>query len=155
MKVFLRVVSILIRSSLSFLDTSFPTDADFGTTFPLHFLQAITTGTNKQTEEINLGEFFNGNVNLFGRTLIALLLMIFNGRPEIGVILHSSIDKSYAFIFELLAIANLASIGTTTLTIVRWRRRRGAEKSSQRWGLNKKLRIYIPFAFRGDKVVQP
>jgi hypothetical protein len=137
MKVFFGIICILIGSSFSLFDTPFPSDADLGTTFPLHFLQAITTGTNEQTEEINLGEFFDRNVNLFRWTLITLLLVIFNGRAEIRIIFHGSIDKSDAFIFELFAIANLASISTTTLTIVSRRRRGGA------------------LAFRGYEVIQP
>jgi hypothetical protein len=53
--------------------------------------------------------------------------VIFNGRAEIGIIFHGSIDESDAFILELFSIANLSSIGTTPLTIVgRWGRR-GAE----------------------------
>lgn len=63
--------------------------------------------------------------------MITLLLVIFNRRAEIGVIFHGSIDESDAFIFEFLAIANLASVGTATLSIVSWRRRGGAENRYQ------------------------
>jgi hypothetical protein len=52
------------------------------------------------------------------------LLVIFNGRAEVGVVFHGSVDESDPFIFEFFAIANLTSIGTAALTIVRWRRGR-------------------------------
>lgn len=47
MKIFFGIVRVLIRSSLSLFDTPFPSDANLCTTFPLHFFQAVATGTNE------------------------------------------------------------------------------------------------------------
>lgn len=122
MKIFFCIICILIRSSLALFDTPFPSNADLCTALPLHFLQTVTTRTNKQTKKVDFWEFFDRDVDLFRRSLVTLLLVIFNGRAEIRVIFHGSIDKFDAFIFELFTISNLTSVGTTALAIVSGRR---------------------------------
>jgi hypothetical protein len=89
----------LIWPSFTLLDAALPPNTDLCTALSLHFFQTVTTRANEQTEEIDFRKFFNRDVDLFRGTLRTLLLMIFDGRAEIGVVFHGSIDKPDAFIF--------------------------------------------------------
>ena len=123
-QVFLGIFSELIWTSLALFNAPFSSDTDFCTTLFLHILQAITTRAHEKTEEVDLGELFNGNVYLFRWTLRALLLMVLNWRAEIWVIFHGAINKANAFILQLLPISNLTSVGASPVGIVSgWRRR--------------------------------
>src|SRR5882672_7864958 len=91
MKILLRILSVLVRSSLSFLDTAFTAYTDFGTAVTLHLFKTITARTDQQTKEVDLGKFFDWYINLLGRSLRTFLLMIFHWRTEVGIILHGAI----------------------------------------------------------------
>lgn len=64
MQIFLGVVSELVRFSFSLLHASLSADADFRTAVAFHFLQTVASRANEQTEEIDLREFLDRNVNL-------------------------------------------------------------------------------------------
>lgn len=117
-EIFFCIVSVLVRTSFAFLYASFATDTDFGTAFPLHLLQTVTTRTDKKTKEIDFREFLDRNVNFFRWTLRTLLLVVFDRRAEVGIILHSAIDKADPLVFKLLTIADLAGVSTATMTII-------------------------------------
>jgi hypothetical protein len=63
-KIFLGIISILIRPGLSLLYTTLSPDTDFCPTFGLHLFQTVSTRTHEKTEEIDFGEFFDWNVDL-------------------------------------------------------------------------------------------
>ena len=69
MKIFFSIFGVLIWSGLAFLDTAFASDADLCAAIPLHLLQTITTRTDKQTEEIDLRELLDRDVDLLGWSL--------------------------------------------------------------------------------------
>ena len=64
MEIFFRVFSVLIRPGLPLFDASLASDANLGATVPLHLLQTVTARADKQAEEVDLGEFLDGNVDL-------------------------------------------------------------------------------------------
>ena len=121
MQVFLRVVCEAVRPAFAFLDTTFTANTNLGTTLTFHLLQAVTARANEQAEEVDLGELFDRDINLLLRTAGALLLVVFDGRAEVRVGLERLIDEADALILELLAVANLTSVGTATMRIIRWR----------------------------------
>ena len=128
-KIFLGIFGVLFWSSFSFLNATLATNADLGSALPLHLLQAVTTGTDKETEEIDLRELLDRDVNLFRRTLRPLHLVVFDRGTEVRVVFHGTVDESDALFFELLAIADLASVSTTTMSIIRrGRGRRAVER---------------------------
>jgi hypothetical protein len=122
MKIFLAVFRESIRSAFTFLYTAFSTNTDLRAAILFHFFQAITTRSNEKPEEVDLGEFLDRNVNLFLRTHVSLLLMIFHGRSEIGIRFEGFVNKSDPFFFEFFAIANLPCVGSPPLSIVSRRR---------------------------------
>jgi len=92
MQIFLGVLGVLIRPGLPLFDAALPSDANLGAAVSLHLLQTVTARTNKQAEEINLRELLDGDVNLLRRTVRTLLLLVFDGGSEVGVILHGAVD---------------------------------------------------------------
>lgn len=70
--------------SLTLLDASLTPDADFGTAFPFHLFERITTRTNEQTEKVDLREFFDRNVDFVLRSRTSFMLEVHRG-SEIGV----------------------------------------------------------------------
>ena len=153
MKIFLGIFGVLFWSSFSFLNATLATNADLGSALPLHLLQAVTTGTDEETEEIDLRELLDRDINLFRRTLRPLHLVVFNRGTEVRVVFHGTVDESDALFFKLLAIADLASVGTTTVGIVRWRGRGGACSVVSR-AQRCDTYMNIPFPLRRDKVIQ-
>ncbi len=71
-------------------------------------------------EEVDLGELFDGQVDFLGGTLVALDGEVVGGRAEVGIEFELAVDEGNAFIFELLAVADFARVGTATLIVVRW-----------------------------------
>ena len=63
MKIFLGVIRILIWPGLPLLDAAFSANTDLGTTFTLHLLKTVATGTHKQPEEVDLGKFLDRDVD--------------------------------------------------------------------------------------------
>ena len=124
MEIFFRVFGVLIRPSLPLLDASLSSDAYLGATVPLHLLQTVTAGTDQQAEEVNLGEFFDRDVDLLRRAVGTFLLLIFDGGSEVGIILHSTINQFDTLFFELFAVADLPSVCPATVIVVsgRWGR---------------------------------
>lgn len=123
MEVLLSIIGKLVRASLALLYTALATNADLGPTVPLHLLQTVTTRSDQQTEEIDFGEFLDGNVDPLRRTLGTLLLMVLDGRTEIGIVLHGTVDQSDALVLEFLAVADLTGVGPATVGIIGWGRR--------------------------------
>ena len=154
-KVFFGIICILIRTSLSFFHTAFPSNADFGPTFALHFLQTVSTRSHKQTKKVNLRKFFDGNVNFVRRALRALLLMVFDGWAEVGVVLHSTIDELDTFVFELFAVTNFTSVGPTTMSIVRGRGRSRPKGDQSIYAHVRYKYESAPFSLGRNEVVQP
>jgi hypothetical protein len=125
MQVLFGILSVLIWTSLAFLNASLPTDADFCTTLFLHLLQAIATGSDKKSKKVDLGELFDWDVYLFRWTLGALLLVVLNRGTEVWVILHRTINEADAFVLQFLPITDLAGVSAPPVGIIRgWRRRR-------------------------------
>ena len=124
MEIFFSILGVLLWSGFALLDTTLSSNADLGTALSLHFLQTVTTRTDEETEEVDLGKLLNGDVDLLRRTLRPLHLMILDGGPEVGVILHSTIHKPDALLLEFLPVANLAGVSTATVCIIGGRRRR-------------------------------
>jgi len=118
MEIFFSVICVLIWASFAFLHTSLPANADFCPTLTFHLLQTITTRPDEQTEEINLWEFLDGDVDFVGWPLGTLLLVILHRWPEVGVIFHGTIDKFNALVFELFAVTNFTRVGPTSMCIV-------------------------------------
>jgi hypothetical protein len=124
MEIFFGIICVLIGPRLPFLDTALSPDADFCSALSLHLLQTVPTRANEQPKEVDFGEFLDGNVDLFRRTLGALLLLIFDRRTEVGIILQGFVDESDALIFKLLAVAYFTSVGPSTVSVIGgWRRR--------------------------------
>ena len=92
MEIFLRVLGVLIRPGLPLLDATLSSDANLGATVSLHLLQTVTARTNEQTEEIDLWEFLDRDVDLLRRTVGAFLLLVFDGGSEVGIVLHGTVD---------------------------------------------------------------
>ena len=129
MQVLLRIVRKRIRTGLPLFDTALPTNTNLRTTLPLHLLQTIPTWTNQQTNEVNLRELLDRDINFFRRTLRPLHLVVFDRGTEVRVVFHGTVDESDALFFELLAIADRASVSTTTMSIIRkGRGRRAVER---------------------------
>lgn len=136
MKIFLGILSVLFWSGLSFLNTPLASDTNLRTTVSLHLLKTVTAGTDKETKEVDLWELLDGNVHLLGGALGTLLLVIFDRRTEVGVVLHGTIDKADAFIFELLTVANLPGVSPSTMGIIS--RRRGRRSAQTAISLRKR-----------------
>jgi hypothetical protein len=98
MQVLLGILSILIWTSLAFLNASLSADADFCTTLFLHLLQAVATRPHEKSKKVDLGKLLDWNIHLLGWTLRALLLVVLNRRAEIWVILHCAVNKADAFV---------------------------------------------------------
>jgi len=64
MEIFLGILGVLIRPGLPLLDAALPSDANLGAAVSLHLLQTVTARTDKQAEEVDLGELLNGDVDL-------------------------------------------------------------------------------------------
>jgi hypothetical protein len=126
-EILLRIVSIWIGAVFTLFDAAFATNTDFGTALSFHLLQTVSSRTYKQTEEIDLWKFLDRDVDLFGRSLRSLVLLVFDRWPEVGVVFHGFLDKSNTFILQLFAVTDLTRISTATLTIIRRGRRRRAE----------------------------
>jgi len=92
MEILLRVFSVLVRSGLPFFNAALPSNADLGAAISLHLLQAVTAGTDEQTEEVDLGEFLDGDIDLLRRAVRTFLLLIFDRGSEVGIILHGTVD---------------------------------------------------------------
>lgn len=122
MQVFFSIVCELIWSCFALLNTAFTPNANLCAALSLHFFQAIATGPDKQTEEIDLRKFFDRDINLLGRPLRTFLLVIFNRRAEVRVVFHSSVDKPDTLIFQLLPVTDFAGIGSTAVGIIGGRR---------------------------------
>ena len=118
MKIFLGILSVLFWSGLPFFDTPFAPDANLGTAVPLHLLETVTTRTDKETKEVDLRELLDGNVHFLGGTLGSFLLMILNGRTEVRVVFHGTVDKANALIFQLLTITNFPRVCPSTMRII-------------------------------------
>jgi hypothetical protein len=153
MKVFLSIISELVRAILSFLDTTLPSNTDLRTTFSLHLFQAVATRSNKQSKEVDFRKLFHRNVDFIRGALGTFLLVVFNRWSEIGIIFHSFVNESDAFVFEFLAVSNFACVCSATVTIIGWWGRRGSEKK-----IGKRQKSddcdYTPLAFWWDKIIQ-
>ena len=130
-EVFFGVLCVLLGSSFTLLDTALATNADLGAAVSLHLLQTVTARSNEQTEEVNLRELFDGNVDLLGRTLGALLLVILDRGTEVRIVLHCTVDKPDTLVFQLLAVADFTGVGTATVSIIGRGRRRRSESRSE------------------------
>lgn len=83
-----------IRSTLSLLDRTFASNRDLGARLPLHLLQRVATRTDEETEEVNLGELFDGNEHLFLRSTAHLAgVEVVLRRPEHGIVSHCLFDQ--------------------------------------------------------------
>ena len=124
-KVFFSTIGVLVWTGFSFLNATLATNADLCSTFTLHLLQAVTAWSNQKSEKVDLRELFYRDVNLLGASLGTFLLKILDGWAEIRVVLHCFVNQLDKFIFEFLAVTNLASIRPATVAIIRgwWRRR--------------------------------
>lgn len=155
MKIFFSILRVLIRTSLAFLDTTLAPNTDLSPALPLHFLQAVTARTDEKTEEVDFRELLDGYVNLFRRTLGALLLVVFDGRAEAWVILHSAIYETNPLILQFFAVTDFASVGTTTMGVISGRRR---GRSSERDQIVRMARYkegeYKPLALRRNVVIK-
>ena len=58
----------------------------------LHLLQAVTARTEEQTEEVDLREFLDGDVDLIRRAVRMFLLLVFDRGPEVGIVLHGTVN---------------------------------------------------------------
>jgi len=152
-EVFLGVVSELVGARLALLHATLASNADFSPAIALHFLQAVASRADEQTEEVDLRELFDRNVNLLRGTLGALLLVVFNGRPEVRVIFHCPVDETDALVLELFAVTDFSSVGSTTMRIICWGRRRRAATVRQYICACKKS-VDIPLSFRRNEVIQ-
>jgi hypothetical protein len=125
MEVFLSIVCVLIWASFSLLHTSLTTDTNFRSALTFHLFQTVSARPDEQAEEINLWEFFDGDVDLVRWPLGALLLVILDRWSEVGVIFHGTVDKLDTLVFELFAVTNFTSVSPATVCIVRgrWRGR--------------------------------
>jgi len=121
MEVLLGIVCVLIWASFSLLHTSLTTNTNFCPALTFHFLQAVAARSDKQTEEINLWKFFDGDVDFVRWPLGALLLVILHRWSEVGVVFHGTVDKFDTLVFELLAVTNFTSVSPSTVCIVRRR----------------------------------
>jgi hypothetical protein len=121
-EIFLGVVGERFGTSLTLLDGAFATNANLRTTVTLHLLERVATRTDQESEEVDLGELLHRDVDLLLRPERALLLVVLDRRPEVWVVLHGPVDEAHTLILELLPVAHLARVGTTTMCIVcRWR----------------------------------
>lgn len=122
MKIFFAVVSVSVRSAFSFFDAPLATNTDLSTTFALHLLQTVATRTDEETKEVNFGKLFHRNVDFVLGSVRSLLLMILSGGAEGRIGFQSTVDELNALFFETLAVADFASVGTTTVRIIlrRW-----------------------------------
>lgn len=125
-EILLSVIGELVRARLALLHTALPANADLRAAFTFHLLQAVAARADKKTEEVDLGELFDGDIDLIGGTLGALLLLVFDGRTEVGIVFHGAIDEANALVLKLFAVADFAGVGTATMGIVRGRGRRGS-----------------------------
>ena len=92
MEIFLRVLGILIRPGLSLFNAALPSDANLGAAISLHLLQTVTARTDKQAEEVDLGELLDGDVDLLRWAVRTFLLLVFDGGSEVGIILHGAVN---------------------------------------------------------------
>jgi hypothetical protein len=124
MEFFLGIVGEGFGPCLALLDGALSADTDLRPGFTLHLFERVTTRANQKTEEIDLRELLDRDVDLFLRPLRAFLLVVFDRRAEVGVVLHSLVDELDALVLQLLTVANLTGVRTTTMPIVGGRRRR-------------------------------
>jgi len=92
MEIFLGVLGVLIRPGLPLFDAALPSDANLGAAISLHLLQTVTARTDEQTEEVDLGELLDGDVDLLRWAVRTFLLLVLDGRSEVGVVLHGAVD---------------------------------------------------------------
>lgn len=122
-EIFFSILGVLFRSGLALLNATLPPNADLRATVSLHLLQTVPTRADQQSEEIDLGKLLHRNVDLLGGALRSLHLMVLDWRTEIGVVLHGAVDQPDTFLLQLLAVTDLASVSTTTMSIIRRGRR--------------------------------
>ena len=69
MQILLRIIRKRIRPRLTLLNTPLAPDRNLRPALPLHLLQTVSSRSNQKAEEIDLGELFDGNVDLFLRAM--------------------------------------------------------------------------------------
>ena len=92
MEILFRVFGVLIRPGLPFFNAALPSNTNLGTAVSLHLLQAVTARTDEQTEEVDLGELLDGDIDFLRRTVRTFLLLVFDGGSEVRIILHGTVD---------------------------------------------------------------
>jgi hypothetical protein len=124
MEFFLGIIGEGFGPCLALLDGALSANTNLRPGLTLHLFERVTTRANQKTEEIDLRELLDRDIDLFLRTLRAFLLVVLDGRAKVGVVLHGLVDELDALVLQLLAVANLTGVRTTTMPIVGGRRRR-------------------------------
>lgn len=126
-KVVIGVVGVGLGPALAILDGALATNRYLGARLSLHLFERVSTRTDEESEELDLRELLNGDVDLVLRPVVALLGVIFGRRAVIRVELHGLIDESDALVLEFAAVSDLARVGTSSMGVVSRRRGRGSK----------------------------
>lgn len=127
MQILLGVVTQVLRSSLPLLDTSLPSNRDLRSTLPLHLLLRVSTRSEEESEEVDLWELLDGDVDLVLRFGVPLLSVVLVWRSEGWVELEGPVDELDSFVLELATVSDLSSVGSSTVSIVGRGRRWGSD----------------------------
>jgi hypothetical protein len=94
MQILVLVARKRLWTTLALLHTALSTDRNLGATLPFHLLERITSRSDEQTEKVNLGELFYGDIDLFLGAARAFLHQILWWGPEVGICLHGPFDEA-------------------------------------------------------------
>jgi hypothetical protein len=131
MQILIRVIGRILRPPLPLLHTPLPSDADLRSTLLLHLLQTVSSRPNEETEEVNLGELLDGDVDLVLRTRVSLGGVVVGRGLEGRVELEGLVDELETLVFELLAVTDFSGVGSATVGVVG--RRRGGRPGEVRF----------------------
>jgi hypothetical protein len=128
-KLVVLVLLAVTGTTLPLLNRTLSTNRDPRSRLTLHLLKRVTTRTNEQSEEVDLGELLDGDVDLVRGSTGRLTLRheVLGRRTERRVELHLPVDEAHPLIFETLAVAHFAGVGAASVGVVG--RRRGGGTS--------------------------
>lgn len=118
------IVLVVLESSsrppLALLDTALAANADLGSALPLHLLERVTTRADEETEEVDLGELLDGDIDLVLRAtaILALGHEVLGRRAEVGIGLHLAVDETHALVFKALAVPDFARVRSSSVGVV-------------------------------------
>jgi len=130
MQLILSIVSDVLRSTLPLFHTSLPSNRDLRSTLPLHRLERVSTRSNQKSEEVDLGELLDGDVDLVLRLGVPLLNVVLVGRSEGGIEFESFVDELDSFVLEFATVSDFSGVGSSTVSVVG--RRRGGRPEDEK-----------------------